>query len=176
MDENDTIARNILSIGECMARREIQQQHSNIGCDASNNCWTLKYQRSDQKCYDHNFLGQPSCDDRKTCQAMHVIFYGSLQDGDCALSRGKDSKDHRDDLSFAPDELSFFHSWKISSHLFRSGSLRLTYHRKGRIIDELRNRFPDSQMAYHRSLCTILPHLKAAAMISSLPLPSRWLR
>jgi hypothetical protein len=30
MDENDTRARNILSIGECMAWREIPQQHSNI--------------------------------------------------------------------------------------------------------------------------------------------------
>jgi hypothetical protein len=76
---------------------------------------------------------------------MHVIICGSLQDGDCALIRGKDSKDA---LSFDIAE-EVFHSWKISSHLICSRSLRLTYHRKGRIIDELRNRFPDSQMAYH---------------------------
>ena len=40
----------------------------------------------------------------------------------------------------------------IYGHLFRSGSLRLSYRRK---------RFPDSQMDYHRLLCIIL-HYKAA--------------
>ena len=66
---------------------------------------------------------------------MHVIFCGSLQDGDCALSRGKDSKDRRDALSFAADLISLKKFFFMKDLLASSQSRRKHWISKSGVVE-----------------------------------------